>query len=170
MIIVKFKAEAAQAAIRAALATLSDMTPIYRDVGEYMVKATRERFVKGEAPDGSKWAAKSQATLERYKKLGYGTFRKPLIGPSGWLSREISTFADKRGVVIGSSLIYSGVMQFGAAKGAFGSDSRGRPVPWGRIPARVWLGVGKDDETAIIEIAEKHLGKALGGGLPTPGI
>lgn len=170
MITVTFKADRAQAAIRQAITLMADMTPIYRDVGEYMVEATRKRFVKGEAPDGSKWAAKSQATLERYKKLGYGTFRKPLIGPSRRLSREISTLADKRGVVIGSSLIYSGVMQFGAAKGAFGNDSRGRPVPWGRIPARVWLGVSSTDETAIIEIAEEHLGKALGGGLPTPGI
>ena len=53
-------------------------------------------------------------------------------------------------------------MQEGAAKGAFGNDKRGRPVPWGRIPARVWLGISAADETAIVEIAEEYLAGELG--------
>lgn len=161
---VQFNAGLSREALRRASDALEDMTPIYKDVGEYMVEATRKRFLAGEAPDGSKWAPKSAATLERYRRLGYGSLTRPLIGPSKSLSRQILQFVSGEGVTIGSNLIYSQVMQDGAAKGAFGRTSRGAPIPWGRIPARTWLGISKDDETAIIDIAEEHVEKALGGG------
>lgn len=157
----QFNIGRSQAAIRAAIDTLGDSTPMFQDIGEYMVEATRKRFVSGVAPDGTAWARKSQATLDRYKALGYGALRKPLIGPGKRLSREIQKFVSKNGVVVGSSLIYSGVMQNGAEKGAFGNDSRGRPIPWGRIPARPWLGIADADEIAIVEIADEHLGTML---------
>jgi len=152
-----FNNEASKKALRRAADLLGDMTPVYQDVGEYMLEATRDRFRKGEAPDGSKWPAKSAATLDRYKRLGYGTLNRPLIGPSKSLSRQILRFVSADGVTIGSNLEYSGVMQFGAAKGAFGTDSRGRTIPWGRIPARAFLGLSDADEEAIIDIAEEHI-------------
>ncbi|MEQ1499148.1 MAG: phage virion morphogenesis protein [Novosphingobium sp.] len=154
---VKFNAEAARAAIRKAIGTLSDMTPLYQDIGEYMVEATRRRFIEGRAPDGSAWAPKSQTTLDRYRRMGYGSLLRPLIGPGKALSRQILQFVNRDGVTIGSPLIYSGTMQNGAAKGAFGADRRGRPIPWGRIPARVWLGIAARDELAIVEIVDEHL-------------
>lgn len=158
---VQFKAEGARAALRKAIHSLEDLTPIYQDIGEYMIEATRRRFVTGTAPDGSPWAPKSAGTLERYKRLGYGSLGRPLIGPSKALSRQILKFVSKGGVVIGSAQIYSGVMQFGADKGAFGTDRRGRSIPWGRIPARVWLGLSAADELAIIEIVDEHLAADL---------
>ena len=140
---------------------LQDMTPVYEDIGEYMVGATKDRFQTGTAPDGSKWAPKSEATLARYKRLGYGNLSKALKGPSGRLSNEILRFVSRDGVVIGSSLIYSRVMQDGAAKGEFGNDARGNPIPWGRIPARRWLGISAEDATNIVDIVEEHLGRTL---------
>lgn len=154
---VQFNAGASREAIRDAAARLKDMTPIFADVGEYMLQATRERFVKGEAPDGSAWAPKSQTTLDRYKALGYGALTRPLIGPGKRLSREIVRLVSKDGVVIGSSLIYAAVQQGGAAKGAFGNDRHGRPIPWGRIPARPFLGLSDADEKAIIDIVDEHI-------------
>lgn len=164
MFATEFKADAARAAIRSAAAQLEDMTPIFRDVTEYMIEATRKRSRTGTAPDGSRWAAKRPATLERYKALGYGNLSRVLIGPGKRLSREIVGQASPQGAVIGSALIYSRVMQEGAAKGAFGADRRGRPVPWGRIPARVWLGISAQDETQIIDIVDEHVGKPLDAG------
>lgn len=164
MIGVQFNIGKTREALKAARALLDDMTPVYTDIGEYMIEATRKRFQTGTGPDGKAWAAKSQNTLDRYKRLGYGNLRRPLIGPGKRLSREIQRFVGKDGVVIGSSLIYSGVMQDGAAKGAFGSDSRGRPLPWGNIPARVWLGISAADATAIVEIAEEHMARKLDAG------
>lgn len=164
MITTEFNTTAAAEAIRRTMAQMEDMTPLYEDVKEYMIEATRRRFITGTAPDGTKWAPKKQSTLDRYKRLGYGNLRKTLIGPGKRLSREIVGAASRSGAVIGSALIYSRVMQEGAAKGEFGTDRRGRPVPWGRIPARVWLGISAADERAITEIAEGYLARGLGQG------
>jgi phage gpG-like protein len=158
---VQFNAGRSRQVIREALAVLEDMTPVYQDVAEYLVEVHRQRFVRGVGPDGKAWAPKRAATLERYKRLGYGSLGRPLIGPAKALSRQIQRLVSRDGVVIGSSLIYSGVMQDGAAKGAFGKDSRGRPIPWGRIPARVWLGLSAADDAAIVEIVEEHLQERL---------
>ncbi len=154
---VQFNAGESREALRQALAQLEDMTPLYTDIGEYMVQATRERFQKGVAPSGVAWAPKRQSTLDRYKRLGYGALTRPLIGPGRALSRQIQRNVSRNAVEIGSSLIYAGVMQDGAAKGAFGADRRGRPIPWGRIPARTWLGISAEDEREIVAIVEEHL-------------
>lgn len=159
---VQFNAGASRTALQRAADLLEDMTPVYRDVADYMVDVTKKRFLSGTAPDGSKWAPKSQATLERYRRLGYGSLSRPLIGPSKSLSTQILRFVSGEGVTIGSNLIYAGVMQDGAARGAFGKTSKGAPIPWGRIPARTWLGISKDDEIAIVDIAEEYIEKALG--------
>lgn len=164
MLDVKFNLEPSRNAIRKAIALLDDMTPVYQDISEYMLQAHRQRFVTGTAPDGTPWAPKSAATLERYKRLGYGSLGKPLIGPSKALSRLIQNFVSKDGVLIGSSQIYAGVMQDGAEKGAFGTNSRGDPLPWGRIPARPWLGISDEEELGIVAITEEHLGSTLESG------
>jgi|3_EtaG_2_1085321.scaffolds.fasta_scaffold12001_5 phage virion morphogenesis protein len=161
----EFNVTRATEAIRAATGELKDMTPLYRDVVEYMIEATRQRFAKGIDPQGNAWAPKKQSTLDRYKRLGYGNLRRVLVGPSRQLSRQIVGEATRSGAVIGSALIYSRVMQEGADKGEFGNDRRGRPVPWGKIPARVWLGMSHADEQAVVEIVDEHLGGHLG----TPG-
>lgn len=161
MLKVQFNAGESRAALQRAKLVLEDMTPVYSDIGEYMIEATRRRFVEGKAPDGTRWAPKKQATLDRYKRMGYGTLRRPLIGPSKLLSRLVQKFVSRNGVVIGSSQIYAGVMQDGARKGAFGTDSRGRSIPWGDIPARTWLGISQLDGQAIVEIAEEHIARAI---------
>lgn len=158
---VQFNAGASRKALQNAMRQLQDMTPIYEDIGELMVNSTRERFAQGRAPDGSPWAPKSEATLERYRRLGYGSLTRPLIGPGKALSRQIQKIVARNGVTIGSSLIYSGVMQDGAQKGAFGSNQRGRPIPWGNIVARVWLGISASDEKAIVDIVDEHLQSPL---------
>lgn len=55
-------------AIKQALRSLRDMTPVYNDISEYMVGATKQRFLRSEAPDGSKWQPKSNATQRLMKR------------------------------------------------------------------------------------------------------
>lgn len=162
MIKIELEAGEARAAIRSAIETLKDMTPVYTDIGEYLLDAHRQRFIKGVDPDGKPWAPKSATTLELYRRKGYGMLGKPLIGHTQSLSRMILRFVSKDGVVIGSNMIYAGVMQEGAAKGAFGKTSRGAPIPFGSIPARRWLGLSGEDEKKIVEIVEEHLAADLG--------
>lgn len=162
MIRIVFNTDALAARLTQGRRVLGDLTPVHQEIGEYLVDATKQRFIDGKAPDGTAWRAKSAATLARYKRQGDGNRPKPLIGPSGRLGREIGMAADRGSVEIGSALEYSGVMQDGAAKGAFGNDKRGRPLPWGDIPARVWLGLSPDDETNILDIVDEAIAAGLG--------
>lgn len=161
MIRVEFKYEAVADALAEASARLDDMTPLHEDIAEYMVGATKGRFLDGKAPDGSKWAPKTAATLAAYLARGDGARPRPLIGPSGRLGREIAKLVSRDSVEIGSSLKYSAVMQDGARKGAFGRDAGNHPIPWGDIPARRWLGISEENERKIIEIADGHLAEAF---------
>lgn len=156
-----FNGPAIVAQLREASERLDDMKPVYEDIGEHLTQSHRQRFQQGVAPDGSAWAPKSPVTLEIYRRRGDRADPRPLIGPSGRLSTELSYLATGESVEFGSNLIYSSVMQTGAAKGAFGSDSRGRPIPWGNIPARVWLGLSDQDERDIIDITDEHLADAF---------
>jgi len=60
-------------------------------------------------------------------------------------------------VELGTNKIYSAVMQFGAAKGAFGTNARGGSIPWGNIPARPFLGISDQDRLNIAGIVEEWL-------------
>jgi phage virion morphogenesis protein len=162
MITIEFNAAPVFARLNQAAQLLEDLTPIHEDIGDYMTRSTKARFQTGEAPDGTRWAAKKPATIARYIANGDGARPDPLIGPSRRLSNEIAALATSQSVEIGSSLEYSGVMQRGAPKGAFGKSAQGRPLPWGDIPARVWLGISDTDERNILDIVDEHLEAAIG--------
>lgn len=164
MIAVEFKYEAVAKALHDAAAQMDDMTAVYTDIAEHMVRVTKERFVKGIDPDGNAWKPKSAVTLAAYEARGDGKRPDPLIGPSKRLSSEILEFVSPDSVEIGSNLEYSAVMQKGAKKGAFGRDSRNHPIPWGDIPARVWLGLSEEDERNILDIVDEHLEDLFGPG------
>lgn len=139
---------------------VTDMRPVMQDIGEEMVVATRNRFGAGTAPDGTPWAPKSPTTIAAYERRGDPIDLRPLFGPTRRLSSEIASYASETSVEWGSNLIYSAVMQLGAAKGAFGRTSRGGPIPWGPIPARPFLGVSDDDRNAILSAIEDWLTRA----------
>lgn len=162
MIRIKFNAATVLAKLAKAKGELADLRPVNQDIAEYMVGATKKRFRTSTAPDGTRWRQKQPSTLAAYLRRGDGERPDPLIGPSRRLGNEITGIATSASAEIGSNLIYSGVMQEGAKKGAFGQTSRGTPVPWGDIPARVWLDVSAEDERTIIEITDEHLDEAVG--------
>lgn len=157
MIRVEYNSEAVSAGLERLARGLSDTTPAMQEIGEYLVVSTKDRFPSGKAPDGSPWAAKSQTTIARYLAQGDRVDNRPLFGPSGQLSSTIHYRAGRDQVAVGSALIYSAVMQFGAGQGAFGATSRGSPIPWGDIPARPFLGLSDADEGALIDIVEEYL-------------
>lgn len=148
----------AEAALAALDRALTDMTPVMEDLGELLTTSTKDRFPTGTAPDGSKWAPKSQTTLDRYgARKSNRVDVRPLFGPTGLLSQQIYHEAGPTGVSWGSNLIYAAVMQFGAAQGAFGSMSNGSPIPWGNIPARPFIGVSAEDAANITATLEDWL-------------
>ena len=142
-----------------------DMAPVMYEIGELLTKSTKERFLEGRNPDGNPWAPKTAATLAAYAKRGDRLDTRPLFGPSGRLSSEINYLVGEDGasVEIGSNLIYSGVMQGGAAAGAFGRTVAGSPIPWGNIPARPFLGISESDEAELLATLEEWLDRVARG-------
>lgn len=164
MINVELKDEDVQRALQQAARALTDMTPLMQELGEMLVESTKARFPKGVGPDGETWAPKSQVTIDAYRRReakGQNTHLdfRPLFGPSGMLFSQIHYEATADSIEIGSNMIYAAVMQFGAAKGAFGKDSRGHSIPWGNIPARPFLGISATDRGNIVAAVEEWLGR-----------
>ncbi|MDQ6956699.1 MAG: phage virion morphogenesis protein, partial [Mariprofundaceae bacterium] len=114
-------------------------------IGEVMVHSTKQRFVNGEAPDGSKWQENSALTLSR--KTG----SDPLVGDGKALSTGIYYDASSERLLIGSPQEYAAVQQFGASKHEFGK------ALWGDIPARPFLGISDSDKHAIEQLIQEHL-------------
>jgi phage virion morphogenesis protein len=133
-----------------ALAKLSaraiNMRPALLEIGEVMVKSTKERFVTTLSPEGKPWARNSPVTLARF-----GGAKRPLTGETGALGHSINyQLEGVTGVRIGSPLVYAAMQQFGGAKSKY-------PQLWGDIPARPFLGVSEGDSATIVEIVQSYL-------------
>jgi len=161
------KTEINDAELTAALAQLnahlSDMTPVFEVLGDLLEDSTERRFEEGISPDGVAWAPKTQATLDAYKRRGQTVSFKPLFGPNvDGLPLRKSFFHDAGPdrLEVGTNKIQAAVMQFGAAQGAFGKNAIDKPIPWGNIPARPYLGISQEDRTQITLAIEEWLEEA----------
>jgi phage gpG-like protein len=150
----------------------SNLSPVLMAIGEDVMARTKQRFSTATAPDGTPWAANSQATLMRYlarrggfsKKTGKVTAKgqklainkKPLMGESGDLARQFFVSSDERSVTVGSSMIYAAMQQYGGKKSQF-------PKLWGDIPARPFLPVRSNgdlypqEEAHIVTMLQDYL-------------
>lgn len=153
--------------IRELSARITNMRPVWQDIGELLLASTERRFVTQTAPDGSKWAANKQLTIDLWlqregrtgKAAERATARKRILTQSGALSQSLSyqVIGGGTSVEITSMTPYAGTHQFGAPARSF----RGGRTPWGDIPARPFLGISKTDERGILETIEEHLTGAL---------
>lgn len=142
---------------------LTDLSPIMAQIAEFLLETTLARFQQGVAPDGSPWAPKSPSTIAAYQARKQAFSYRPLIGATRSLS-SAANFATASGqdwARISSRAIQSAVMQLGAKKGAFGANKAGRPIPWGDIPARPFLGTSAEDQAGLVAILEQMLGAPL---------
>jgi phage virion morphogenesis protein len=147
-----------------AIRRLDRPSDLMSEIADKLVLSTQARFQKGESPEGVKWAPKSPVTLAAYgARKSNRVDVRPLFGPSGSLSSQIFPDYGDDFAEVGSTMIYAGAMQFGAAQGAFGTTSRGGPIPWGNIPARPFLGFSHEDSTSILASIARHLGPAFTG-------
>jgi len=153
---------------------MGDLTPVMDDIGELLIETTKQRFQTSTAPDGSRWAPNSPATIRRYLKIMGGAFskrtggltkrgarlaasKKPLIGETKSLSTQISYRADRTSVEVGSLMPYAAIHQFG------GQAGRGRKVT---IHARPFLPIKPDetlydaDKRRILDVIERFITKS----------
>lgn len=154
MIRVDVKQDNVTAALDQLSDRLADLSPVMAQISEFLLDSTLERFKTGTAPDGSPWAAKSPTTIAAYERRKQTVSYRPLIGPSRMLSAasNFSTASGADFARISSRAIQSAVMQFGAGKGAFGANKAGRPIPWGDIPARPFLGLSAEDSNTVLTV------------------
>ena len=145
----------AERRLRALQAAGHDLTPAMKDIGEYLLRTTRERFADEKGPDGTPWAPLSEHTKRRKKRNV-----ERVLTEHGYLGGTLAYRAGPQEVEVGSPLVYAGTHQFGAEKGAFGSGG-GSPIPWGDIPARPFLGLSDDDREEVVNILGDFLLDAL---------
>lgn len=161
------------------IAAAENPRQLMSQIGELLMASTKQRFATSTAPDGSRWAENSEVTLLGYLDKYKGSFRKkdggltqkgakrlggkkPLIGESGALSTTIAYKIEGVGtLIVGSPMEYAAAQQFGMEKGYAGSTKRGAPIPWGDIPARVFLGLSDQDQVMILELNSDFLSGAF---------
>ena len=130
----------------ARLRRAGDLAPALRNIGEYILKTTRERFTDTQAaPDGTPWATLDPRTVRRKKKNA----DKILIEDETLSGTGLVYQEGPDEVSVGSSLKYAATHQFG-------DTSR-------NIPARPFLGLSAADRAEIERIARDRLAKALRG-------
>ncbi len=133
-----------------------DLTPVFADIGEYLVRTTKERFRDQKDPTGKPWAPLSEDYKARKKRK-----RDKILTLFGFLSGSINFRAAPAHLDVGSPMIYAGTHQFGAEKGSFGTTSKGQPIPWGDIPARPFLGLSNADQVEIGRFVTDYLADSV---------
>lgn len=158
-------------ALRQVLAAAEDLAPVFKNIGEYQVGATKQRFRDEKDPDGQRWKDLNPIYAETKKGP------RILTGRTRTLSQIIYQMADSQSVEIGSNVIYARIHQEGgeirAKNGGALVFSMGR-APDGRnsgeqvfklkkvtIPRRSYLGINAADQERIEEIVRDHFEDAL---------
>ncbi|MDX1464115.1 MAG: phage virion morphogenesis protein [Halomonas sp.] len=140
------------AAIGELIDRMEDPRPAFREIGEYLDLAHRDRWDAQRSPDGTPWAPLSPVTRARKKKNA-----DRVLVLEGYLRDTLRYQESATELLFGTDRVYGAVHQFGARQGAFGTTARGGPIPWGDIPARPWLGLASEDEQPVLEILERHV-------------
>lgn len=128
-------------------AQMGNLTPVFADIGEYLIRETDNRFRDQKAPDGSPWQDLKPATWKRKKNRKILTERTRLRG-------SLAYQAGPDRVEVGTNVVYGAIHQFGGKAGRGGSAE---------IPTRPFLGINDADRREIGEIVQDYLRRAWGG-------
>lgn len=150
------------ARLRQAAKRVSNMRPVFQDIGAYIERDTDQRFVREQAPDGTPWRDLSPNTWASKRN------RKKL-NETGQLRDSLAYSADSREAIIGFADKKARWHQFGTrpytivpknarmlrfmtpAGPVFASQVR-HPG----IPARPMLGINRENEREIERIIVDH--------------
>ncbi len=166
-----------------------DQEVVFAQMGEYLMRSTRERAAREEGPDGAKWRALSPAYARQKGKkrpgVPMGKFDFHMLGD------QFAYQVDTQGLLLGTNAPYGARFHFGGTshhaahsrKLAFGKDRANGMKTFARAgskdvdhekwatveaydvtqPARPWLGVSKADEEELQAIVMDHIGEAFEG-------
>ena len=147
-------AEPALAFLGEAAAKAANPRGLYAQIGAALVASTQNRFLAGQAPDGSPWPASIRALAEGGKTLI----------DTGRLMGSITYEASDDGVAVGTNVQHAATHQFGetirpvsATRLVFQIGDRTIFATKVTIPARPFLGLDEDDKRDIPIIVEDWL-------------
>ncbi len=146
-----------QAALQALSQRVHNLAPVLTAIGDSITERTKRRFETSLAPDGTPWESNSAATLamlagrlggQKSKVRKDGSLnasgqrslvnKKPLIGESQDLRRQIVPSVSGNALTVRSTPAYAAIQQFG------GITSARSMIPGKAIPARPFLPVRLD--------------------------
>ena len=136
-----------------------DLTPAMREIAGALEDAAAEAFDSERSPGGEPWADLSEHTKRRRSKKK--KWPGQILQVSSRLRNNLTSHYDSDSAAAGFNLDYAPTHQFGASEGEFGSTSRGRPIPFGDIPARPSLGRSEDLDAEILDIINRHFEDVL---------
>lgn len=150
--------------ISALIDRMDNPVPFYKSVGEHLVNSAKANFDREAAPDGTAWTPLMQSTIRRRMKNGQTPIQ--ILTATKRLKASIIYQLEADGLKVGSPVEYAAIHQLGgvinrpARTGkAFGRDAVALPAYTITMPARPYLGLSRDDEVEIIELAEAWLGE-----------
>ncbi|MBL4832166.1 MAG: phage virion morphogenesis protein [Aliivibrio sp.] len=115
----------------------NDLSPAFRDIGEYLLESTQQRFIDQQAPDGTPWDPVSPKTLKKKKRQDR-------------VLTETGTLADTLNYQLGANQLQLGSNMEYAATHQFGREADG-------IVARPFLGIAPFEQKEILAILQDHL-------------
>lgn len=169
MVTIQFDDDEIRRSFARLVASAKNPRPVLEEIGELLIDSTKQRFGTSMAPDGMPWAKNSPTTILQYLGRYKSSFSKrdgrltkkgderasskrPLIGETRDLSRQIIKRVEgSHTLLVGSTVPYGAVQQFGAKKREFGK------APWGEIPARPFLGISDQDRSNILDTISDYL-------------
>lgn len=124
-----------------------DTDQALRDIGEYELRATRERAAREESPDGTPWVKLAPRYAARKAKKRGGA---PILKfDNHMLGDRLNYQVGDNWVEIGSNVPYGALHQFGGKPGMAAGPAA--------VPARPWLGLSDQDTAEIKQILTDHL-------------
>lgn len=134
------KVEVHVPSIDATVSQLADKQRLMDKIGTYLVSTTQARIkTLKKGPDGAPWHPWAPRTYMARAKAG--TLAGGLLYNTGGLFNSVSHHVAGDTVEVSSSAPYARYLQLGTKN----------------MPARPFLGISKDDESAVAGIVRRHL-------------
>lgn len=161
------------------------VTLLLSDIGEYLLRSTRDRAAAQISPDGTPWAALSPRYAKRKERERPGLPK--LKFDNHMLGDRLAHQVEGTMLLVGTSAPYGAIQQFGGtiniaarSQQAYFHATKDEVLPqfvnkrkanfaqWVtlpaykiNIPARPWLGISDADVKEIVQLTQDHLNAAL---------
>lgn len=140
---IKYNDESAKRLIKDLLKKTTDLKPVFKSFGEYMLRRTEDCFRKQKDPWGERWKKLKPVTWAQKKN-------DKILTETTALRRGIHYDVDLKSITISTGTDtkdYAAIHQFGGKAGRNLSA---------KIPARPYLAITEEDEQEFIRLTMEH--------------